>query len=177
MNIKEVLQQKSGGKANVNLTLDKSLLKELFDFKLKNDIRSLSPMVNEMLWSAPFNMALATLQRVDNILQKIMECSIMMADPYLSIFLKIKLTKQLYLASVPLITNKETKEELLKKVNDLNKLISTNYSNVKKKNIQVYQSNSELVIENVIEDIEEALQADKYFMPPKSDPKFGWKES
>jgi hypothetical protein len=50
MNIKEVLQQKSGGKANVNLTLDKSLLKELFDFKLKNDIRSLSPMVNEMLW-------------------------------------------------------------------------------------------------------------------------------
>jgi hypothetical protein len=130
------------------------------------------PRPQENQESAPFNMALATLQRVDNILQKIM-----MADPYLSIFLKIKLTKQLYLASVPLITNKETKEELLKKVNDLNKLISTNYSNVKKKNIQVYQSNSELVIENVIEDIEEALQADKYFMPPKSDPKFGWKES
>lgn len=42
--------KKLRGKANVGLTIDQTLLEELENLKEKEKIKSLSPMVNQMLW-------------------------------------------------------------------------------------------------------------------------------
>ena len=49
--IKNKIKERKKGKGNVNLTLDITLLKKLQDFKKRNNIEQLSPMINEMLWS------------------------------------------------------------------------------------------------------------------------------
>ena len=46
--IKDRIEKKQ--KVAVNITIDKQLYDELIKFKTKNDIKSLSPLVNQMLW-------------------------------------------------------------------------------------------------------------------------------
>ncbi len=38
------------GKTPVNITIDKTLLEKLEELKRKEKIKSLSPMINQMLW-------------------------------------------------------------------------------------------------------------------------------
>ena len=42
---------KAKRKQNINITLDIKLVKALEEYKKKHDIKSLSPMINEMLWN------------------------------------------------------------------------------------------------------------------------------
>ena len=126
--------------------------------------------------SAPFNMALATLERVNDILKKITEVSVEEPNPYVLIMKKCKLTKQLFLASVPLILDEAVKKSLLAKVNALTTSYSMEHNKIRNKTNYTVGKDAEKEIDVVIQKIEESLQKDKYFMPPKSDPRFAWKQ-
>ncbi len=134
-------------------------------------------MVERMESSAPFNMALATLERINNILKNLSQIPFNVDNPFVALQLKIKLTKQLYLASVPLISDVTIKNKLRKQSDSLERLYEIKWNPVKKKKMCSYSKEGERITENVIQNIQEALQKEKYFMPPKSDPRYSWKDS
>jgi hypothetical protein len=132
--------------------------------------------------SAPFNMAIDTLQRLGDILREIKDISADLNDPLaLKQVKKLNLIKQFFYNAVPLLPNKivEAYEE---------KIINLNYSERaygEKMNafntkilgkIPVYDVELEIKIDKLLVNIQKELQKEKYFMPPKHDARFGWKQ-
>lgn len=125
--------------------------------------------------SAPFNMALATLERVNDILRDISQISDSGLDPVTSNWVRYKKLKDLFQASIPLIPDKKTKEELRMEINGLIKLFGSSYNVVNRKRVASCKMDTEDILNYTIDKVQESLQVEKYFMPSKSDPKFGWK--
>ena len=127
--------------------------------------------------SAPFNMALATLERVNNILREITEISVGEYGGNIQCFYaKLKLVKQLFLASIPLIDNKEEKDKLQKEIFKLNQMFGVKYDARSQKRRLTCYKEIDTELDYVIIKIQEVLQKEKYFMPPKNDPRFSWKQ-
>ena len=128
--------------------------------------------------SAPFNMALATLERVNDILKQISISSVTILDLNNRNYVKYKLLKELYQTSVPLIDNKDTKDNLRKKINKMpSDHFKKRVNQVTKSWKLICKTDTEDTIDELVEEIQEALQLSRYFMPSKHDPKFGWRES
>lgn len=124
--------------------------------------------------AAPFNMAIATLMRINEILQNITQVSAMPLDPITISYTKYKMLQQLYLAAVPLIENVATKKKIKEEIFKMkSEFFIINHRGQKKRNCY---DNTEERIDSIIETILEALQIDKYFMPPKNDPRYSWKQ-
>lgn len=130
--------------------------------------------------SAPFNMAISTLMRIDEILKSITKVS---SDPFMPTnvkqSMKVNLVKQLFNQSSPLL-----KEEVVKvyekQIQDLKPyeadLVIGRSGIVKKKEKRLlFSPELERELDKLCLEIQRELQKEKYFMPPKSDPRFGWK--
>ena len=139
--------------------------------------------------SAPFNMALFTLEKIHNILKRIAEISTAMnfdGDIMFSLgqsqHMKYRLIRQLFIQSIPLF-NKEKKdkiqwkESMAQRIGNI-KLISGD----KIKNNQIvgkfqgFTQEIEDELDNITIDIQETLQDEGYFMPSRNDPKHSWKK-
>lgn len=123
--------------------------------------------------SAPFNMALKTLERINDLLKEYNELSSQGFSFVLMCKMKCNKCKEIYLSSSALITKDKIKKEIKKALLELEKEFTTRVN----PNRIICNSNTENKIDNCVENIQDALQAEKYFMPPKGDPRFGWKES
>lgn len=139
---------------------------------------------------APFNFAIATLMRIDLILKDIKEVSFNIAtgasmgltsygdsiDQPELLSAKLSLTRQLYLNASPLLGKYERK--LIKDKIDKLKVNYKEYNmgnHLKPEFITIlsYDYETEIKIEEIIEEIELEMQKKgAYFMPRKDDPRF-----
>lgn len=130
--------------------------------------------------SAPFNMAIATLMRLSGILEKITLVGI---DPMLNENLKqqtkVYLVKQFFVQASPLLTVEVvTKyEKIFNSIRPNERMVATTRSGIiKKKEVKsLFDWDLEEKLDKFLLDIQTELQNEKYFMPPKNDPRFGWK--
>lgn len=128
--------------------------------------------------TAPFNMALTTLMEINEILKQITKVSILFEEGYTAGQIqhtKYRLVKALYVRSTPLL--KKEQKELLKPMIDQLKPLSipeVNRRGKVMKQVEGYDPKFDEVLDNMIILIQEKLQDEGYFMPPKSDPRFSW---
>ena len=120
------------------------------------------------LIGAPFNMALSTLESIRKHIDAIAHISNVTADgKILSLgevqYAKLRMVEQLLVLVSPLL-----KKEQNKKIRDALKEIKLE----KGFSPLVEQNLNDLVILTQVE-----MQIEKYFMPPKSDPRVGWKQA
>ncbi len=125
---------------------------------------------------APFNMAVASLMRIHDILKLITKYSMSSFNTSLPPgpiqHMKYRLVRQLYVQSVPLM-----KKESKKPIKDTLNSIKLSREVTPSKNVtELYDHKVEMELDDCICEIEEALQVQGYFMPPKSDPRHSWKE-
>lgn len=134
-----------------------------------------------------FNILLALLEKVNNILKRIAEVTVMGSHEGGDInsgqaqHIKSRLVRQLYIQSIPLIDpdkDKDWKKEIWKRI--LN--IKLSYGKVIKnyKIVGRFERFSEALekeLDDITMEIEEKLQTYKYFVPSKADPRHGWKQS
>ena len=125
---------------------------------------------------AVFNMAIATLMRVNEILEQITQASIMPADYNTKCEIKYNLVRQLYSSSIPLITRSEDKADLKNKMLELDKLFKVSYNQIQKVSAIQWNRTADHQLDEFVYAVQEILQKDKYFMPPKDDPKHSWRE-
>jgi len=131
--------------------------------------------------SAPFNMAIASLEMVNGLLKEFKNLAVSgisadgiqykmnSADIQL---IKINLTRQLFIAAAPLLPDKP-RDELRKSVEALKPFLRQD-SGTGVWNPE-FKPNKDDDIYNKILEIVLALQKEKYFMPPKDDPRFALK--
>ena len=130
--------------------------------------------------SAPFNMALNTLERLGKILEEIKQVSVTPSDVLSGgdiQHIKFRLVKQFWIQSVPLMS-KGQKEEIQKKFNEIKlnfvpKVINKHIADY----VPSFSPKAEQELDEIIILVQEKLQDQKYFMPPKSDPKVAWRQS
>jgi len=128
--------------------------------------------------SAPFNMAIATLQRLSLILEKITDAT---SNPSFNSetkqYAKLGLVRSFFFNAVPLLKTEfvdKYREEII---------------NMKMKRVEVFNQSSKPIAQRVVFDEELdrrldqilietqlKLQEEGYFMPPKNDPRFSWKQ-
>lgn len=125
---------------------------------------------------APFNMAVASLMRIHDILKDITKYSMSSFNtnmpPGPIQHMKYRLVRQLYVQSVPLMKN-DDKGPLVKELDSIQLKREVTPTGVV---TELYDHEVEKKLDQLICKIEEALQVQGYFMPPKSDPRFGWAE-
>jgi len=144
-------------------------------------------LTNDDRSSAPFNMALATLEKIQGILKSIVIASSGHLDegdkvvtPGDSQLMKYRLVNQLYVQSTPLFDPEKTKEwkpEMKERIRNINLDIGKRYLNKKVVGrFVVYSQEIEIELDDITIEIQEKLQAEGYFMPPKNDARFSWKQ-
>lgn len=123
--------------------------------------------------SAPFNMAIATLEALRKILAHIES---VYADPFLpdevKQKIKINLVKRFYVDSSPLLEEKivdKFKDILSLKPKTLPILSNDGTSNPHKRKL-IYDEKLEEQLDGHLVSIQRELQKERYFMPPKKDP-------
>jgi len=134
--------------------------------------------IADNLIGAPFNMALSTLESIRKLIDDISRISLGFSegggkiDEGVIQHVKYKMVKQLTIIAAPLLKpeqNKAIRKEL-DKIN-LEKMPNA---------LKFIEKFSPLV-EHQLDDlnifIQVELQKEKYFMPPKSDPRVGWKQA
>jgi len=138
--------------------------------------------------TAPFNMALNTLEKVHNILKQIVlvssgyfiERSGEDLTPGKAQHVKYRLVRQLFIQSIPLFDKETTKdwvEKMRKKLWQIKPTISNNYKdNVVVSQFESYSEKLNDDLDDITIDIQAQLQLEGYFMPPKDDLRFTWKE-
>lgn len=136
--------------------------------------------------TAPFNMALNTLEKIHKILLSIFLVSSRIVESQElsegeAQHMKYRLVRQLYIQSVPLLRAKnidEWKEQTWKLIKE----IKLKWKPIKDGDgfVRDYVEAIDPEIEDTLDDItkfiEEKLQEEGYFMPPKHDPRFSWSE-
>jgi len=135
--------------------------------------------------SAPFNLALNTLERVAAIIEKLCYVSIQIAstentnDADLQ-HIKFALLKQLYIQAVPLLRDNEKKKQAVKKRIDNIKLGFPqpvfNKLGERVGNKPVFDPKIDYEMDEIEIEISETLQSMGYFMPPKNDPRFTFRQ-
>jgi hypothetical protein len=130
--------------------------------------------------AAVFNMGISTLMRIDQILKEITHVS---AEPMIpkemKQAMKINLVKELFVQSSPLL-NEEVVNKYQPQFNKLKPVesnIGYGRSGVikKREKKQIYSEELNTELDRLSLEIQRELQKEKYFMPPKSDPRSGWK--
>lgn len=130
--------------------------------------------------SAPFNAAVATLMRLDSVINQMGITSMAMAQGITpegnGLHMRFNLLRQLFIQSCPLLNEKDEKE-LKPKVMGLappqSKSKTDSYGNVTSSGI-MYDQKLDMAIDELEMEIENALQSEGYFMPSKADPKRSW---
>lgn len=135
---------------------------------------------------APFNMAISTLQRLDRILEDIKITSAgyipmgigetgQKIETAIGLDMKIRLIKQFFMQSIPLLKEKQRIElaKHLKEIpnNERWELRGSGHS-AKKVWAKYYSNQLEGMWDNFLCLIQIELQKENYFMPPKNDPRF-----
>jgi len=124
--------------------------------------------------AAPFNMAIATLYSLRDILTKITG---IYGDPTLPDFakqkLKIDLLKRFYIDASPLLPQKivDKFKDVLKLEPVYVHLLAKSMGNLKKSQNKklIYDVPLEIELDTYLIDIQMELQKEKYYMPPKAD--------
>ena len=139
--------------------------------------------------SAPFNMAIATLMRIDKLLLDIKQISNVIAlgddesegiNKASALGIKITLARQLFINAVPLIPEK-SKGNLKTEMDNLKVPIvkkiynSSNPSESSSVTGESYDNSMDRQVDDFLIHISEILQKEGYFMPPKNDPRFAFK--
>lgn len=132
--------------------------------------------------SAPFNMAIATLMRLDEVLREIYQLNTkfhMLTDEQRQ-YLKVDLVKSFYINSCALLTPDVIKQ--FDYVNDINPLqteqfVNPNYDGSRFSG-KTYTFSTQLdhKLNKVLIEIIIKLQKERYFMPPKNDARSGWSQ-
>lgn len=130
---------------------------------------------------APFNMAIATLMRLDKILQEIKELVYSPYDLGTRQTLLINLVQQFYLNAVPLLPEilPEKFGWILEvKPEEKEILHNTGFTTTSTGNKRLmYNSETELKLNKALQNMQIVLQNnEKLFMPSKRDPKHSWRE-
>lgn len=128
---------------------------------------------------APFNMAIATLMRLDKILQNIRDLAESPFSAEIRQEMHLYYVKQFYLNAVPLLPDKlPEKFKFLLDLNMVEKEKIENSGFTTKKTGQkklFYNPELELKLNKALQDIQIMLQQnERLFMPSKADPKFSW---
>ena len=124
--------------------------------------------------SAPFNMAIATLMRIDGVLKQITEVS---SNPIMPLGIKqgmkVNLVKQLFIQSSPLLPSEVVLRLKMQvdKIKPNNVLIGYGSGGVVKReeNKTIYNEDLEYQLDFLTVEIQRELQKEKYFMPPRKD--------
>jgi hypothetical protein len=130
--------------------------------------------------SAPFNMGLSALMRIDNILQHITRIA---GDPMIpkeiKQNLKVGLVKQLFIQASPLLKQEVVDHYYLEfaKLKPYEVIMNHSSGGMVKKteNKAIYSEELEVELDRLSLEIQREMQKEKYFMPPRSDPRVGWK--
>ncbi|MHA2019063.1 MAG: hypothetical protein ACTSXY_12415 [Promethearchaeota archaeon] len=133
--------------------------------------------------SAPFNMAVATLMRLDAILTDIKNIvrEGLSKNSRLQLVeaqrIKYNLVKQFFIQAIPLL-RKDDIESLKKDLEGVS-FNTKELSEIEKRKVATsYSPKLENKMNDFLMEIQLKLQASgNYFMPPKGDPKYSWKES
>lgn len=128
---------------------------------------------------AAFNMAVETLRRIADILREITEVSSTTFSPGVNPgsaqYRKYNLIRELYQASTPLINNKKSKGIIKKRIDEIK--LKTNYDcRQYPHQTLIYDAGINYELDEIVTLIQETLQEEKYFMPPKSDPRYSWRQ-
>jgi hypothetical protein len=123
-----------------------------------------------------FNMGIATLMGINNILEDLSKlASVYHADLVNNQLSRVTMVKALYLRSVPLLG--DDVETFRKRIEVLRGIsVDTNKLSASKGVTKVFSYALEQELDNLIIDIQLALQSKHVFMPSKADPKYGWKQ-
>jgi|TARA_R100000049_G_C1893653_1_gene45890 hypothetical protein len=122
---------------------------------------------------APFNMAIATLERLSDILREINKVEQSLLPLEMKQEHKVYLVRQFYIQSIPLLTAKQ--REAHKEILDLapiKKEIVLNTAGTRSKDggrRVVYDVNLEKQLNEALIKVQVCLQDEKYFMPPRRD--------
>jgi len=139
-------------------------------------------MDKEPKQGAPFNMAVATLMRLDSILTDIKNVAMQGLSKESKINLpeaqriKLNLIRQFFIQAIPLL--KEEDIETLK--TKLKGMVPKGLDNKNRREKigNSYSSFAEEKMNDFIMEVQLKLQSSgNYFMPPKGDVRYGWKES
>lgn len=117
---------------------------------------------------APFNMAVATLMRLDTILQQIRMIYMMPLQPSQKQKMHIDLVKQFYLNSTPLIDDDNFIKENNDKILNLKMKSQTHVKAGNQKTAENYSSELEVQLNKIIIELQRKLS--KFFMPKGKDP-------
>lgn len=120
--------------------------------------------------SAPFNMAINTLERLGEILREIKQVSFFQTGE--SQRTKVFLVKQFFYQAVPLLKDNIV-SQYQRKILDLTPKevkVVKKYTNELIKSKPVWDSALENQLDEIIIEIQQELQKEKYFMPPRKDP-------
>lgn len=132
--------------------------------------------------SAPFNMALATLERLSELLKEIKNVSLGFTEGVgyslptgETQYAKYKLIKQFFIQAVPLLKEKEEGiiEVEFKKLRPSSRKVNDRYGKYKGEQL-VYNEQLEQQLDKLLITIQNFLQADGYFMPPREDPRYAF---
>ena len=128
--------------------------------------------------SAPFNMAIASLERVNSLLKEFKNLAVngisvdgiqyQMNSAEIQL-IKINLTRQLFIAAAPLLPEKK-RIELEKDIKKIKPFLRQ--SPQSSMWTPEFKPDKDSEIDDGILKIVLALQKEKYFMPPKDDPRF-----
>lgn len=120
------------------------------------------------LEGAAFNSAVATLMRLDKTLTIIRD---LILDKETQAgwkqYKKYQLTKSLYVQSVALIKNSNKKKELKETIFKLKPYFKKIFSNGNSINVPTFSWKVETQLDDILIEIQEALQKEGYFMPEK----------
>lgn len=119
--------------------------------------------------TAPFNMALSTLEKLQKILVEIKKLSVM-GEQHRKYFM----VRQFHLQSMPLISKKDgaTKMKTLKgNLRDikLKRIRHFNRYSGEERLEEIFCSELDFQLDDIVEGIEDALQDEGYFMPPSEE--------
>lgn len=110
---------------------------------------------------APFNMAIATLKRIDDMLREYSKISALAPNDGNSQILKYKTLRQIYLAAVPLMS-KEHQKEVKKSMNE----IEMKTTRLNGRTVVIYSADFDVKLDDIVETILNSLQEfGHYFMP------------
>ena len=77
--------------------------------------------------------------------------------------------------SIPLINDSTAKKNIKKELKDLDKCFFNVKIGMGTNKFACY-TDTEEKIDEIVSRVQEVLQKEKYFMPAKTDPRYGWKE-
>lgn len=131
----------------------------------------------------PFNMAIASLERVNNLLiefKNLLAYNISNGKPVDLVERQVtalRLVRQTFLAAAPLLKITVVKE-LEKKIDALKPKVIPEVNRVGPtgKNIFAYSMELDNTLEKRVLEIVLKLQEEGYFMPPKNDPRYSWSQ-